>query len=574
MKNISSTADRLMPPPTHREVTWHPDGKTQDIVSAILEADRLNEKQTRDLAPELRGANDMETLRNVWFFVRSNIKYVKDKPGHERIKLPAKTWADRTGDCKSMSVFIAGILKNLKIRCKYRFTAYSAGPVTHVYVVALLGRQEVILDAVYPRFDEEEPYHHKKDHMTKISMVHGIGRTQSGADAPMQVANLTPINWGRLTDGEYHLALVAQQIEMLKAWIGDPDGKYRASLDAIYNTLYQGLHTGRRAAVSGLIMPAVARAIERDRARIRPAGKVYSSVRDPRVSGLGKDYIGMSDAEFERYRKEILGAGGCSDPLDDAAPHNPKNYPDSPGHTWMRPTNATYREINFNRDLKIEQVKLLLAECESQQKIVKLYNEKLMQCGGYHMLYDFVKDPNNTTPTVATKTVLHQAGRHIFGPGISGLSDENMHLFLRNSAMSINQGMALVAKKQGRHTASELKELGTMQPEDSIKTIIQIHEKGIGDFGATAAIIIGIISAVAALAKVVVDALPSKQKEAANRVEGLGTDPYSPNSKDWAGYGAKYDNNGNLINDPTKSSNSWLLPALAAGGLLFYTTQK
>lgn len=555
-----------MPPPAHREVTWHPDGKTQDIVSAILEADRLNEKQTRDLAPELRGANDMETLRNVWFFVRSNIKYIKDKPGHERIKLPAKTWADRTGDCKSMSVFIAGLLKNLKIRCKYRFTAYTSGPVTHVYVVAMLGRQEIILDAVYPRFNEEEPYHHKKDHMTKISMVHGIGRTYTGTDAPMQVARLTPINWGRLTDGEYHLALVAQQIELLQAWNGDPDGKYRASLDAIYNTLYQGLHTGRRAAVSGLIMPAVARAIERDRHRIRAAGKVYSSVRDPRVSGIGSDYIGMPDEDFNKWIKELIASGKCGDPKEKRfSAWNGQEMEFSPGE-WE------IRNVSEKKIITSKQYATAIDQCRTQEKVIKVYNEKLIQCGGYHMLYDFVKDANSTTPTVATKTVLHQAGRHIFGPGISGLSDENMHLFLRNSVIATNQGMAYIAKKQGK--LPEAKKLGTMQPEDSIKTIIEMHEKGVGDFGATAAIVIGIISAVAALAKVVVDALPSKEKEAAKRIEGFGTDPYSPNSKDWTGYGAKYDKDGKLINDPTKASNSWLLPALAAGGLLFYTTSK
>lgn len=260
MKGIATIADRVMPPPLHQDRTWKANGNTQDIVEAILAADDHNADQTRELAQHLRGANDMESLRNVWFFVKHNIRYVKDTPGHERVKLPAKTWADRTGDCKSMSVFIAGLLKNMGITCKYRFVSFTRGPVTHVYVVAYPNGREVILDAVAKRFDYEEPYHSKKDYMTKISMVHGLpnDKTKSRESVRMGNNRSRPIPQARyipfsvLSEGEARLMLLDRQLDIGMAANPDRREQYRAGKDIINAVLDARLHHGGSAALAGI----------------------------------------------------------------------------------------------------------------------------------------------------------------------------------------------------------------------------------------------------------------------------------------------------------------------------------
>jgi transglutaminase-like putative cysteine protease len=135
----------------------------------------------------LVGRSDYQTLRNIWSFVRNNVQYRQDRPGHEKVKSPAALFAVGHGDCKSFSVAIAAILRHLGIPYKYRFTAYSPGDYTHVYVVAYpKGNQPVIMDAVHTKFDDEVPYQRKKDYTPQPAVnttayttgVHGVGEVK------------------------------------------------------------------------------------------------------------------------------------------------------------------------------------------------------------------------------------------------------------------------------------------------------------------------------------------------------------------------------------------------------------
>lgn len=156
------------------------DGDTEDIITTILRMDRESDRYIDvEAAQCLRGKTEYETLRNVWKFVKSNIRYRTDRPGKEVVKSPAALFTLKSGDCKSFSISEAALLRALGFKgIRYRFASYGNNKeVTHVYIVCRLKGEDVILDAVYNRFDAEEPYTWKKDlaaaKTTQVSGIHG-----------------------------------------------------------------------------------------------------------------------------------------------------------------------------------------------------------------------------------------------------------------------------------------------------------------------------------------------------------------------------------------------------------------
>lgn len=174
------------------EITRYSDGETGDIIETILWMDAHSEKWVVAENVEcLRGATDYDTLRNVWKFVRRNLRYQADRPGHERVKSPGALYTSRTGDCKSFSIAEGALLRVLGVPYKYRFAAYAPGDFTHVYVVAYLDGQEVILDAVHEVFDEEVRYQKKKDISPKA--MAGIGKMPTANGGANSFASLIVI---------------------------------------------------------------------------------------------------------------------------------------------------------------------------------------------------------------------------------------------------------------------------------------------------------------------------------------------------------------------------------------------
>ena len=167
------------------------DGSTEDIVSVILRKDREADQYIDKAAAQcLRGKDDYETLRNVWRFVKYNVRYKTDRPGKEIVKSPAALFELRSGDCKSFSISEAALLRALGFKgIRYRFTSYKNNKVvTHVYIVVKSGGEDVILDAVYGVFDQEDNYKWKKDlpasQRFKNSAISGL---------PPEPKNTTPI---------------------------------------------------------------------------------------------------------------------------------------------------------------------------------------------------------------------------------------------------------------------------------------------------------------------------------------------------------------------------------------------
>lgn len=192
--DLKKIADRTIKKTSNLEETIFENGDTQDIISVILRADSQAGPFTKTFAPYLKGRGAKETAENAWSFVKANIRYRKDRAGHERIKSPAKLWADREGDCKSYSVFLGSIFKNLGIRYKYRFAHYATGSkdkdVNHVFPVIFAGGSEIPVDAVADYFNYEEPYEYAIDYDPETgqqSAVSGIPFLPTWAKAGLAV---------------------------------------------------------------------------------------------------------------------------------------------------------------------------------------------------------------------------------------------------------------------------------------------------------------------------------------------------------------------------------------------------
>ena len=103
-----------------------------DTISLIKDFVQNYSFQVADLAKELKGENDFETGKNIWFWVKDNIQYVDDttkrekKQGKdvERVRTPARTIADGKGDCDCMTVLVASLLKENDIKPYAKIVAY------------------------------------------------------------------------------------------------------------------------------------------------------------------------------------------------------------------------------------------------------------------------------------------------------------------------------------------------------------------------------------------------------------------------------------------------------------------
>jgi hypothetical protein len=170
---------------------------TNDIIREILEAnsERL-ELQVLEFSKQF--SPTYEGLRKLWHWVKDNIYYKEDPDGVQWIREPARLYSDDEGDCKSFTVFITAVLKNLGLNYTIRFVTYDSRSrmVTHVYPIAYLNNgQVVIMDAVWTRFDsQKEPFYLKKDYnFMEISRLSGIGASsaeQNLLNAARHMANV------------------------------------------------------------------------------------------------------------------------------------------------------------------------------------------------------------------------------------------------------------------------------------------------------------------------------------------------------------------------------------------------
>jgi hypothetical protein len=152
-------------------------GINRDIIKTINSNFNKSVKETKQIAPYLKGSTPEETCNNIWNFLKKQIKYVKDPDGYQYIKTPKRFLKEKTGDCKSYSLFSAGILKNIypKSEVFLRYSGYSDNKIpSHVYTILKLNNKSYICDGVYNKPLKEKQYKHKEDYKMKIYTLSGI----------------------------------------------------------------------------------------------------------------------------------------------------------------------------------------------------------------------------------------------------------------------------------------------------------------------------------------------------------------------------------------------------------------
>jgi len=145
-------------------------GLMKEVISTTLD-------DTKKLAQTLKASTPKETCRNVWNFCFHHIQYEKDETNIEQVRRPARAWKDRIRgiDCDCLTVFIGSVLTNLGIPFLIRITKYNwNNDYEHVYPVALIGNETIIMDAVVHQFNYEVPYTEKRDISMKLQYLNGF----------------------------------------------------------------------------------------------------------------------------------------------------------------------------------------------------------------------------------------------------------------------------------------------------------------------------------------------------------------------------------------------------------------
>lgn len=110
--------------------------------------------QVRDKAKLFRGKNKEETFYNIWKYLKNSIKYVADDVKNQNVKTPSRLVKEKTGDCKSYSLFTAAVLLELGYKPSWRYASVSKfDPPHHIFVVS----DGYIIDAVHNSFNRQNP---------------------------------------------------------------------------------------------------------------------------------------------------------------------------------------------------------------------------------------------------------------------------------------------------------------------------------------------------------------------------------------------------------------------------------
>lgn len=152
-------------------------GINQNIIETINNSFNRSVKETKKIAPYFKGSTIKETCLNIYNFLRNKIKYEKDPDGYQFIKTPRRFLNDNTGDCKSFSLFAAGILKNLYPNNDVflRYASYNNVKIpSHVYTIIKDKNFIYICDGVYNKALQQKPYKHKIDYKMKIYSLSGF----------------------------------------------------------------------------------------------------------------------------------------------------------------------------------------------------------------------------------------------------------------------------------------------------------------------------------------------------------------------------------------------------------------
>jgi hypothetical protein len=161
----------------NQNITYKVGATNFELQRAIEAALPAAVAQTKDLAKNFKGSTEKESCSKIFNFLKNNIQYKVDGD-NQKIKLPSAFLRERSGDCKSFSLFTAAILSNLKIPFSFTYASYNPNDKTpeHIYVTTKNG---CIIDAVWGKFNSEKKPCYKFQKPMNISYISGIKKHHS-----------------------------------------------------------------------------------------------------------------------------------------------------------------------------------------------------------------------------------------------------------------------------------------------------------------------------------------------------------------------------------------------------------
>lgn len=132
-----------------------------EIRDEVLEAHVYYAKDYDLIADEFERRDLSQTFRDLWFFLKNNLRYRMETEKKQTTKSPAWILYDGIGDCKHYSLFIAGVLnvlqrKGRKFDWWFAFASYDPGETQpgHVFVIAEWNNRKYWIDPVLNAFNE------------------------------------------------------------------------------------------------------------------------------------------------------------------------------------------------------------------------------------------------------------------------------------------------------------------------------------------------------------------------------------------------------------------------------------
>lgn len=187
----------VLPPYQAKQLMVKKNQSVNDIIDGILATHNKYANHYDKICSYFIGADLMETCENIYDFLKYNTYYKVESEKTQHLKSPAAILETNYNDCKSYSLFIAGVLSGIervtgeRINYVFRFAGYkeSQQEPEHVFVVVNPGKQNSIwIDPVLDQYNcHKQPafyYDYKPTNMNnkKIGVV-PIMAIEAGAKA-------------------------------------------------------------------------------------------------------------------------------------------------------------------------------------------------------------------------------------------------------------------------------------------------------------------------------------------------------------------------------------------------------
>lgn len=195
MVSKSAVLQKLAPFQNYKRVV-STDQTVSDIIDGILQTQYQWQDEYDKISDYFVGESELETARNIWNFLKSNVPYYIESNKNQTLRSPSAIVA-MPGDCKSYALFANGVLDSLnrkgifQVPLAFRFAGYkdSSREPQHVFAVMYPGtKKEIWIDPVLNRFNEKRQPSFYKDKKIKMALIalSGVGYTATDKRAEME----------------------------------------------------------------------------------------------------------------------------------------------------------------------------------------------------------------------------------------------------------------------------------------------------------------------------------------------------------------------------------------------------